>query len=96
MTKYRVPARVAHVVLDEALELPDTVFLMNLPEGLPLVLSGSAAWIWLVAADGEADVAAVVAEIAGRARGDVVTDVERFLEELVGRGLLTVELPPST
>lgn len=88
MTVYRIPKGVAYVVPDGEPDPPGIVFLMQLPDGLPQVLQSSAAWIWLLAAEGEPDVADAVADLAGRARQEVAADVERFLAELVGRGLL--------
>ncbi len=94
MTAYRIPNRVAHVVPDGEPDLPEALFLMQLPDGPPQVLHGPAAWIWLVAADGEPDVADAVAHLAGRPRQEVAADVEQFLADLVSRGLLE-EAPPS-
>lgn len=91
---HRVPPRVAHVVPDGEPDPPDSVFVMVLPDGDPVVLHGSAAWIWLLAAEGEEDVAGAIADLAGLARADVVVDVEHFIAELVGRGLLEVCAPP--
>ena len=88
MTVYGVPELVAHVVPDGEPHLPDTVFLMQLPDGSPQALRNSAAWIWLLAAEGEPDVAAAVAPLVGRARQEVAPDVEAFLADLVSRGLL--------
>jgi hypothetical protein len=85
---YRIPPRVAHVVPEGEPDPPDSVFIMDLRDGVPLVLHASAAWIWLLAAEGEEDVAGAVADLTGLARADVVVDVERFLAELVGRRLL--------
>ena len=88
MTVYRIPERLAHVVPDGEPDPPDNVFLMQLPDGTPQVLQNSAAWIWLLAAEGEPDVAAAVAPLVGRARQEVAADVEAFLADLVSRGLL--------
>ena len=66
MTVYRIPEQVAHVVPDGEPDLPDTVFLMQLPDGSPQALRNSAAWIWLLAAEGEPDVAAAIAPLVGR------------------------------
>lgn len=87
---YRIPPRVAHVVPDETGDPPSSVFLMPLPDGPPLVLYESAAWIWWLAADGEDDVASAVAELVGLPREDLVGDVTRCLDDLVERGLLEV------
>ena len=85
MSTFTRPPRVAFVVpdLDEL-----QVFLMHLPDGPPFVLKGSAALIWLAAADAEPDVAAAVAAAVGLPRGEVVAEVEGYLAELVAKGLL--------
>ena len=93
MTVYRVPERVAHVVPDGEPELPDTLFLMQLPDGTPQVLQGSAAWIWLLAAEGGSDVGAAVAHLVGLAEQEVAADVEAYLADLVSRGLLEASPP---
>jgi len=95
MTVYQIPPRVAHVVSDGEPDLPEALFLMQLPDGTPQVLHGSAAWIWLLAAEGEEDVAAAVAHLVGRPRHEVAADVESFLAELVSRGLLALEESPA-
>jgi hypothetical protein len=88
MTVYRIPKGVAFVVPDGEPDPPGVVFLMQVPDGLPQVLQNSAAWIWLSAVEGEPDVADAVAHLVGRARQEVAADVEVFLADLVGRGLL--------
>ena len=90
MTAFRVPARAAHVVEDDA-EGQAIVYLMTLPDGPPAVLRDSAAVIWLVAADGERDVAGAVADLVGLPVEEVSADVDRFLDELVGLGVLEVD-----
>lgn len=94
MTRYGIPRRVAHVVPSESGHLPSTVFLMPLPDGPPQVLHESAAWIWLLAADGEPDVPAAIAELVGRPTEEVADEVNHFLDDLVGRGLLEF-IPPG-
>ena len=94
MIAYRIPPRLAHVVPDGGDRLPSAVFLMRLPDGPPVVLHDSAAWIWLVAADGEPDVAAAVAELVGRPAAEMADEVNHFLDDLVGRGLIEV-VPPA-
>ena len=91
MTTYRIPRRLAHVVPGDRADPADTVFLMKLPDGIPVILRDSAAWIWLVAADGEGDVAGTVKNLLGLDRDDIGDDVEDFLVDLVDRGLLEVE-----
>jgi hypothetical protein len=90
VTSYRVPSRVAYVVEDDS-EGPATVYLMTLPDGAPAVLRDSAAVIWMVAADGEGDVAAAVADLVGMTTEEVSADVDRFLDELVQLGVLEVD-----
>ena len=94
MTVYRIPKGVAFVVPDGEPDPPGVVFLMQVPDGRPLVLQTSAAWIWLSAVEGEPDVADAVAHLVGRTRHEVAADVEVFLADLVGRGLLE-EGPPA-
>lgn len=86
MSRFTVPPRVAFVVPDAG---SPRVFLMHLPDGKPLLLTDTAAMIWVLAADGEADVAGAVGEVVGRPRGEVVAEVERYLAGLVEKGLLT-------
>lgn len=85
MRTYAVPARVAFVVPESG---GPHVFLMHLPDGPPLVLTDSAAVIWLLAADGEVDVAQAVSEVVGRSRQEVAVEVDAYLAGLVARGLL--------
>lgn len=85
---YRIPLRVAHLV-DEDGEGDARVFLMPLPDGLPQVLEGSAAVIWLaVAEDGIAAPQEVAALFAGDPH-EVLAGVRIFLAELASSGLLT-------
>jgi hypothetical protein len=91
VTAYRVPSRVAYVVADEHSPSAGTVYLMTLPDGQPAVLRGSGAVIWVVAAEGEDDVAGAVAELVGMPVEEVSAEVERFLDELVELGVLEVD-----
>lgn len=84
---YRVPRNLAHVVDDGTPELP-IVYLMQLPDGEPQVLTGSGGLIWALAADGEVDVPSEVAVAVGRPVEEILEVVSVFLGELVGRGLL--------
>lgn len=88
MSAYRIPRSVAHVVPDGEPDLPNRVFLMQLPDGEPLVLQDSAAWIWLLAADGEDDVPSAISRVIGTEEANVRADVLSFLSELQRRGLL--------
>lgn len=85
---YRVPERLAWVIPERRDDEPLVVYLMPLPDGPPLVLRESAGLIWALAADGEADVPAAVAELVGRTLAEVGPTTEAFLADLVARGLL--------
>ncbi len=90
MTGYRVPSRVAQVLVGEDPATPEVVYLMLLPDGEPAVLRDSAAVVWSVAATGEDDVSAAVAARVEVPLARVAPDVERFLDELVSLGLIEV------
>lgn len=69
---------------------------MRLPDGLPIVLDDSAAWIWLLAADGEEDVVSAIGELVGRDAQEIAADVTSFLKELVAQGLLKIDVTCQT
>ena len=98
MSAFLVPSRVAYVVADghRAHGEPPTVFLMQVPDGAPVVLHGTAALIWLLASDGEEDVATAVADVVGLDRASVAPDVRRFLDDLVDRGLVEKTCSPTS
>lgn len=75
---------------------PAAVFLMQLPDGPPLVLRDSAALIWIVAAEGSTDVQGQVAEAVGRSVEELADEVGAYLDELVDRGLLEPSEAPPT
>ncbi|ADU49126.1 hypothetical protein [Intrasporangium calvum] len=92
-----MPQRLAHVVVegDEPTEVYPHVsaedpelYLMRLPDGPPVRLSGTAAVIWLVASAGEEDVVDGVARLVERERVDIEPDVMTYLDLLVADGLL--------
>lgn len=87
---YRRPERVASVVMPPSDERPVTAFLLHLPDGEPQALTRTAALIWVVAAEGDADVAASLAELVGESVSDIRQAVEDHLEVLVSQGLLEV------
>lgn len=89
MIRYRIPNDVAHVVPDKEPEPPTKVFLMRLPDGPPVVLKDSAAWIWLLAAEGEEDVVGAIGALVGMPPGEISADVNSFLDDLVDQGFLT-------
>lgn len=88
--RYRVPPRLAYVVDDQVAESP-VVYLMQLPDGAPLVLQGSGGAIWALAADGVDDVPATLATALGCRVEEISADVRSFLDDLVSRRLLEVE-----
>ena len=77
--------------LDLADRGQDTVYASALPDGPPVVLSGTAALIFLVAARGGSldEVVAGVADESGQPVEEIRDDVVRFVDELVDFRLLT-------
>jgi hypothetical protein len=71
--------------LDLADRGQDAVYASALPDGPPVVLSGTAALIFLVAARGGSldDVVAGVAEESGQPVAEIRDDVVRFVDKLV-------------
>ena len=91
---YRVPARVGHVVREAASgDQSDSVYLMRLPDGEPLLLEGTAALIWLLAADGDDNVEQTVASVLLDAPADTVGITRDYLSQLVAQGLLEKRSP---
>ncbi|WP_156465233.1 hypothetical protein [Knoellia sp. Soil729] len=86
MSGFCVPRRVAFVIPGDS-DAPE-VFLMQLPDGPPVVLHGASAVIWVLAADGEEDVVAEVGRTMGVARDMLEGDVTTHLRDLVDRGWL--------
>lgn len=89
--KYLIPPRLAYVVDDRTGQSP-VVYLMQLPDGDPLVLEGSGGVIWALAADGVDDVPTALAAAVGSPVDEIRTQVTSFLDDLVTRGLLEVDL----
>ena len=89
--KYRIPPRLAYVVDDRTGQSP-VVYLMQLPDGDPLVLQGSGGVIWALAADGVDDVPTALAAAVGSPVDEIRKQVTSFLADLVTRGLLAVDL----
>ena len=85
---YHIPARLGYVVNDQAPDDALEVYVMPLPDGPPQVLEGSAAVIWMVAADGEEDVAEEVAQVVGRPVTEIADEVRSYLNYLVEAGFL--------
>lgn len=94
--KYRIPPRLAHVIVDTKPSDPPDVFLMDLPDGPPLVLRESAAMIWILAAEGGSDVPGLVAQGVGRTVREIGGEVSEYLADLVARGLLERSDRPAT
>ena len=86
---YRRPARVAFVVVPPAGQSDEpTVYLMHLPDGDPHRLAGTAALIWVLASEGDADVPAALSELVGESREEIAAHVDHYLAELVEQGWL--------
>ena len=93
--RYRVPPRLAHVVAEQSAGGLPVVYLRQLPDGEPLVLTGAGGIIWAIAAEGGDDVVTAVAAVFDCPVNTVAEDVSSFLNELVSRGLLEQETVPS-
>lgn len=85
MTSFRVPAALAHTVIDE--ESGPRVFLRHVPGGPNLLLESTGALIWCLATE-VADVPAEMAVLTGMPVDDIRADVLDFLDTLVADGLL--------
>ncbi|MGD8214495.1 hypothetical protein [Aestuariimicrobium sp. Y1814] len=83
---YRVPDNVAWIDGTEV-GTNEELYLTVVPQGNTVLLTGTARMIWLVAAGG-GDVVAGVADLVGRAPAEIADEINRFLSDLVGRGLL--------
>lgn len=84
---YRVPDNISWV--DGAdLGMGDELYLTVVPDGHTVLLKDTARLIWLIAADG-GDVLTEVAALVGEPPAAIEADVQRFLADLTGRGLLT-------
>ena len=63
-----------------------------MPDGPIAVLDGGAAAVWIAACDGDlTSIAERVAELTGASLSAVQADVERFVDDLVRRGLLVAD-----
>ncbi len=85
---YRRPERVAAVVLPPSDERPVTAYLLHLPDGEPMMLTETAALIWVLASEGDADVAASMADLVGEPVEDIRDAVEEHLVSLLRQGFL--------
>lgn len=84
---YRVPQGVAHLV-DQDGAGDARVYLMQLPDGPPRVLEGSAAVIWLAAVQEGIASPEEVADLFDGDPGEIIVGARSFLAELVSSGLL--------
>lgn len=84
---YRVPPDLAWVLDETDDGSPPVLYLMDVPDGVPLVLTGTAALIWLFAVERE-DVAAALAEVVADPPADLAQTTAAYLADLVNRGLL--------
>ena len=88
---YRIPRRLAWVVRPPAGDRQDAAaYLLVLPDGDPLVLTGTAALLWVLAGDREPDVPGALADLLGVPRDEVAETSLAYLRDLVDRGLLEV------
>lgn len=83
---YRVPDNIAWI--DGAdFGLAEELFLTVVPDGHSVLLKDTARLIWLAAIEG-GDVVQRVAGLVGLPPDDIENDVNEFLADLTGRGLL--------
>jgi len=83
MSGYRPAVGVAVVQED------DVVYAAPLPDGPIVVLEGVAAAIWAAACDGPSEsIVDQVATITETSAGDIRSEVESFVDDLLRRGLL--------
>lgn len=92
---YVMPADLAYVIVEPAAGQELRIFLLRLPSGNPVVLLGVSALIWLVAVEGDSDVAETVAEAVGKSVAEIVDTVHAYLDDLATRGLLQRQAPPE-
>ena len=85
---YRVPHRLGHVVLPPEHDRIVAAYLMPLPDGDPVALHGTAALIWVVAAEGDPDVPAAVADLLGVEVDTIADETRAYLGSLVDARLL--------
>jgi hypothetical protein len=79
------------VAPDGAADAPEPAAVAaRVPDGPPVALNGSSAVVWRCALGGGSteDVVARVVEATGQDRETVTAPVQRFLQDLLGRGLL--------
>lgn len=84
---HRVPSDLAWVLDETDDGASPVLYLMHVPDGVPLVLTGTAALIWIFAIEGD-DVAAALARIVEDPPADLAQTTAAYLTDLVGRGLL--------
>lgn len=92
--RYSVPDRLGFVYGNEQTASSGAIYLMPLPDGVPVVLTGTAALIWETAVTAESLTdARELADVltAGRATEQIVSDTLDFLAQLVAEGLLAAE-----
>ena len=84
---YRIPPDLAWVLDETDDGVPPTLYLMKVPDGVPLMLTGTAALMWIFAVEGDA-VAAALADVVANPPADLAETMGYYVADLVGRGLL--------
>lgn len=85
---HRIPHRLGWTIVPPQGDEPVAAYLLAMPDGDPQALRGTAALIWTLAAEGETDVAASLADLLEVGVDDVRADVDAYLDTLVEQRLL--------
>lgn len=85
--RYTLAPDVAYVVADDFVPGDDAIYLMQVPDGAPIGLNGSGAFVLLAVLDGLDPVEAAAAA-SGLSADEVGPDVRVFVDDLVARRVL--------
>ncbi|MFV0451018.1 MAG: PqqD family protein [Propioniciclava sp.] len=78
---------IAYVVASEVIPSDASIYLMPMPDGVPLAVNGPGALILLAVLEGREPVPAV-SEATGVAEAEIADAVTSFLADLLDRGIL--------
>ena len=89
--KYRKPADIAFVLVDDSSDPPPTLFLYRLPDGPLLALEGTGALIWSLAIEGDVDIVRAAARLTSAVALDIERDVLDFVQTLLRQRLIEID-----